>query len=198
MRARWRRHGSGRMRPKPDLRHRLPVNLTKQYIDVLWKHQGNEDPVRLVSELGEDRYELRKLEFFPDGTVDAADSNRETPRTRLGVGAVPSPQSRRTTTWRIATCATVLTGKLFPYSGYLENRSSYMDELERLRAESKRLDELVGKVSSSDRQRAALSIRNELLRRGATLSSEDEKMLDAFAKNEADLTSLAQQFQDRL
>lgn len=73
-----------------------------------------------------------------------------------------------------------------------------MDELERLRAESKRLDELVGKVSSSDRQRAALSIRNELLRRGATLSSEDEKMLDAFAKNEADLTSLAQQFQDRL
>lgn len=66
------------------------MNLAKQYIDVLWKHTDNEDPVRLVSELGEDRCELRKLEFFPDGTVDAADSKRETPRTRLGVGAVPS------------------------------------------------------------------------------------------------------------
>jgi hypothetical protein len=62
----------------------------KQYIDVLWKHHDNEDPVRLVSELGADRSALRKLEFFPDGTVDAADSNPETPRTRLGIGAVPS------------------------------------------------------------------------------------------------------------
>lgn len=66
------------------------MNPTKQYIDVLWKHPDNEDPVRLVSELDEDRVELRKLEFFADGTVDAADSNRETPRTRLGIGAVPS------------------------------------------------------------------------------------------------------------
>lgn len=57
---------------------------------MLWKHRDNEDPVRLVSELGEDGSELRKLEFFPDGTVDAAESNRETPRTRLGIGAVPS------------------------------------------------------------------------------------------------------------
>ncbi|MDP9993864.1 hypothetical protein J2W28_004434 [Variovorax boronicumulans] len=68
------------------------MNPNRQYIDVLWKHQDHEDPVRLVSELGEDRSELRKLEFFPDGTVDAADSARETPRTRLGIGAVPSDE----------------------------------------------------------------------------------------------------------
>lgn len=66
------------------------MNPTKQYIDVLWKHQGDEDPVRLVSELGVDRSESRKLEFFRDGTVDVADDGRETPRTRLGIGAVPS------------------------------------------------------------------------------------------------------------
>jgi hypothetical protein len=42
-----------------------------------------------VSELGDGRFEVRKLEFFPDGTVDAADSSVETQRTRLGVGAVP-------------------------------------------------------------------------------------------------------------
>ena len=36
------------------------------------------------------KYDNPKLEFFPDGTVDAADSDRETSRTRLGIGAVPS------------------------------------------------------------------------------------------------------------
>ena len=65
------------------------MNPTKQHIDVLWKHQSDEYPIRLVSELGEDRSELRKLEFFRDGTVDAADSSRESPRTRIGIGAVP-------------------------------------------------------------------------------------------------------------
>ncbi|CAN7480240.1 hypothetical protein LJR260_004367 [Variovorax paradoxus] len=60
-----------------------------EYIDVLWKHLDNEYPVRLVSELGEDRFELRKLEFFADGTVDAASGDRETERTRLGLVAVP-------------------------------------------------------------------------------------------------------------
>lgn len=78
-----------RCRPEPDIHQRLSVNPTKQYIDVLWKHQFDEDPVRLVSELDADRSELRKLEFFRDGTVDAADGGRETPRTRLGIGAVP-------------------------------------------------------------------------------------------------------------
>ncbi|MGK6309780.1 DUF6881 domain-containing protein [Variovorax sp. DT-64] len=64
--------------------------MAKQYIDVFWKHQGLEDPVRLVSELGDGRLELRKLEFFRDGTVDAADGDHETSRTRLGIEAVPS------------------------------------------------------------------------------------------------------------
>jgi len=66
------------------------VSPTKQYIDVLWKHQNQEDPVRLVSELDEDRSELRKLGFFSDGTVDVAGADWETLRTRLGIGAVPS------------------------------------------------------------------------------------------------------------
>jgi len=50
----------------------------------------DEDPVRLVSELGDDRYERRKLEFFRDGTVDVADSRGETSRTILGLVAVPT------------------------------------------------------------------------------------------------------------
>lgn len=77
------------MRPEPDVQPQLTVGMIKKYIDVIWKHHNLEYPVRLVSELGDDRSELRKLEFFPDGTVDAADSDRETLRTRLGIGAVP-------------------------------------------------------------------------------------------------------------
>ena len=61
-----------------------------EYIDVIWKHHDKEYPVRLVSEIGEDRLELRKLEFFADGTVDVASSDRWSDRTRLGIAVVPS------------------------------------------------------------------------------------------------------------
>src|SRR5258708_6646309 len=68
-----------------------PLNgAAMEYIDVLWKHQVEHDPVRLLSELDASRIERRKLEFFKDGIVDAADGNVETERTRLSVEAVPS------------------------------------------------------------------------------------------------------------
>lgn len=61
-----------------------------EYIDVTWNHLLDEEPIRLVSELGDDRFECRKLEFFRDGTVDVADGVRETLRTRLGLVATPT------------------------------------------------------------------------------------------------------------
>ncbi len=61
-----------------------------EYIDVIWKHSHKDEPIRLISELGTDRFELRKLQFFRDGTVEFADVNRETPRTGLGLVAIPS------------------------------------------------------------------------------------------------------------
>ena len=58
------------------------------YIDVHWRHQEASEPVRLVSELDANRYEVRKLEFFLDGRVGFAPS--ETPgRTELGEVPVP-------------------------------------------------------------------------------------------------------------
>lgn len=80
----------GVCRPALGSQHHLPVHTIMEYIDVHWKHQDNEDPVRLVSEIGEDRFELRKLEFFADGTTDVASGGRETARTRLGLVALPS------------------------------------------------------------------------------------------------------------
>ena len=59
------------------------------YIDVLWHQQEPDYPVRLVSELDDDRYETRKLEFFGDGRVGFADSEVSREGTELGEAPVP-------------------------------------------------------------------------------------------------------------
>jgi len=61
-----------------------------EFIDVAWRHRSEEDPVRLVSELDSDRYETRKLEFFPDGRVGFADSVVSSNNTELGILPVPT------------------------------------------------------------------------------------------------------------
>lgn len=64
--------------------------VAMEYISVVWKHSSTSDPIRLVSELDEERYERRKLEFYAEGTVGAASDDFEDARTRLGVVAVPA------------------------------------------------------------------------------------------------------------
>lgn len=61
-----------------------------EYISVVWSSGSKENPIRMVSELDADRFERRKLEFFEDGSVDAASDSQETPRTALGTMAVPT------------------------------------------------------------------------------------------------------------
>jgi hypothetical protein len=60
-----------------------------EYISVIWKHQDDDYPVRLVSELNEGRFECRKLEFFSDGRVGFASPTHEGVQTKLGAVAVP-------------------------------------------------------------------------------------------------------------
>lgn len=60
-----------------------------RYIDVEWKHNSKEEPLRLLSEIGTDDYETRKLEFFPDGSVGFAFESEESLDTRLGTAVVP-------------------------------------------------------------------------------------------------------------
>jgi hypothetical protein len=43
-----------------------------QYIDVKWLHSHPEETIHLVSEIGPDRYETRKIEFWSDGRVGYA------------------------------------------------------------------------------------------------------------------------------
>ena len=60
------------------------------YVDVIWHHSDPAYPVRLVSELDENRWECRKLEFYRDGRVGAASKIGATLDTALSLERVPS------------------------------------------------------------------------------------------------------------
>ncbi|MGF6228794.1 hypothetical protein QFZ27_002749 [Inquilinus ginsengisoli] len=61
-----------------------------EYIRVRWLHSRRDDPVLLISELDAARWETRKIEIFPDGSIGYADSQVEHGGTRLGLVPVPS------------------------------------------------------------------------------------------------------------
>ncbi|WP_417441098.1 DUF6881 domain-containing protein [Idiomarina sp.] len=61
-----------------------------RYIDVRWIHDYEEEPIRLVSEIGPDNFERRKLEFFRNGKVGVASKSIEVAGTRVGIVEVPS------------------------------------------------------------------------------------------------------------
>lgn len=73
-----------------------------------------------------------------------------------------------------------------------------MDDIERLKIESKRLDALVEEMNPGDKIRGAAAIRDELLRQGKTLSPKDEKVLTAFSRDEVDFAALTQQCLGRI
>lgn len=61
-----------------------------RYIDVKWLHDSDEYPIRLVSEIGSDDYEIRKLEFFKDGRCGFACESEASLGVELGYATVPS------------------------------------------------------------------------------------------------------------
>ena len=60
-----------------------------QYIKVDWIHTHPDEPTVLYSELDMDRWELRKVEVYADGTMDFADAERSSGTTQLGSLPVP-------------------------------------------------------------------------------------------------------------
>lgn len=61
-----------------------------RYIDVKWLHQNEEYPIRLVSEIGPDNFEIRKLEFFKDGRCGFAYKSAASLGVELGSATVPT------------------------------------------------------------------------------------------------------------
>jgi hypothetical protein len=60
-----------------------------RYIRVRWIHSNPDSPVDLYSELDDQRWEVRKVEIFPDGRAGLAGPNGSTVATRLGEKPVP-------------------------------------------------------------------------------------------------------------
>ncbi|MFL6073300.1 MAG: DUF6881 domain-containing protein [Mycobacteriales bacterium] len=54
------------------------------YLKVHWHHDFADEPVVLYSEVGDDGYEVRKVDVFRDGRLGYADKSRSTGDTVLG------------------------------------------------------------------------------------------------------------------
>ena len=59
------------------------------YIKVKWNHSFPDEPVWLYSELDGERWEVRKVEVFPDGRMGYADRLRSSGNTGLGEAPLP-------------------------------------------------------------------------------------------------------------
>jgi len=60
------------------------------YIRAKWMHSQLHEPVVLLSELDQDRWEIRKVEIYADGRLDYADHQRSSSHTRLSSEPIPS------------------------------------------------------------------------------------------------------------
>jgi len=60
-----------------------------KYIFVNWMQHFDNEPILLYSELDDSRFEIRKVEIFPDGKKGYASEFEEFGSTRLGTAPVP-------------------------------------------------------------------------------------------------------------
>lgn len=60
------------------------------YLQVKWTHTLVDEPVLLLSELSENRHEIRKIEIYADGRVGFAGAGQATGGTRLSETPLPA------------------------------------------------------------------------------------------------------------
>ncbi|MFB9462589.1 DUF6881 domain-containing protein [Streptomyces cinereospinus] len=60
-----------------------------RYVKVVWIHDSVDDPMVYLSELGDDGYETRKVQFYWDGRSEWADESFET--ATIGPSGIPFP-----------------------------------------------------------------------------------------------------------
>ena len=60
-----------------------------EYLKVTWIHEDDSFPILLYSELDDERYEVRKIEIYRNGSFGLASLNYEYNGSMLGAGAVP-------------------------------------------------------------------------------------------------------------
>jgi hypothetical protein len=62
-----------------------------KYIKVKWVHFHPDEPTLLYSELDDARWEIRKVEIFPDGRIGYASSIEATSATKTRLSIEPLP-----------------------------------------------------------------------------------------------------------
>ncbi|WP_216893588.1 DUF6881 domain-containing protein [Nocardia alni] len=60
--------------------------------EVRWHHDFDDEPVDLFSEIGDDDYEVRKVDVYRDGHMEWADATHETATIELGQAPTPAPE----------------------------------------------------------------------------------------------------------
>ncbi|MFV2199124.1 DUF6881 domain-containing protein [Nocardiopsis sp. LOL_012] len=60
-----------------------------RYVKVEWAHDFDDQPVLYLSELGDDGYETRKVQFYRDGRCERADESFE--NATVGLSEIPFP-----------------------------------------------------------------------------------------------------------
>ncbi|MFS1512656.1 DUF6881 domain-containing protein [Chengkuizengella sp. SCS-71B] len=60
-----------------------------KYLYVEWMHKFLDEPIVLISELDENRFEQRKIEIYKDGKAGYAINKTEIHDTRLSVDSIP-------------------------------------------------------------------------------------------------------------
>ncbi|GAA4531135.1 DUF6881 domain-containing protein [Amycolatopsis samaneae] len=63
--------------------------MASWFLRVEWRHDFEVEPVETFGEIGEDGYEIRRVEVYRDGRMDWADAVRETDRVFLAEAPMP-------------------------------------------------------------------------------------------------------------
>jgi hypothetical protein len=63
--------------------------LAVWYLKAIWHHDFDDEPVELYSEIGDEGYEIRKVEIYRNGKMDFADESHSTGVTLLSEKPIP-------------------------------------------------------------------------------------------------------------
>lgn len=61
-----------------------------QYIKVMWKHDFEDEPIEIYSELDDVRMETRKIELYKNGSIGFADISKSVNNTHLSKLPLPT------------------------------------------------------------------------------------------------------------
>ncbi|TCP53394.1 hypothetical protein EV586_106143 [Tumebacillus sp. BK434] len=62
-----------------------------EYLKCEWIHDDADEPILIYSEMDDERYEVRKIEFYRDGRYGYAYEDVEVGGVGVGLGEVPVP-----------------------------------------------------------------------------------------------------------